>query len=317
MRSFALASLPERRWGGARDDPAGRGVRLARLRSRPCGLPACRSYRGQVPDSLRVVVLGRAARHAVPALTRYLGEVRPAALLSALENTNIAAAIVRSLPGKRVRTVLGIHNQMSVAAERAEGAEGDWCRDSHGCSIRGSTPWSRSRRAWLRISRAFSEFRASASTRSTTLRSSWREYDAASERAREMRAPRYRIMGQIRDAIEKRMEQEAFEKWMEEHGDEGLWPAYRRTLRFKAPRIYWLESVLDGLIEAGVDLNGMTVGAMLEEARRRGFALKASDEAIAQLPLDLVLKLRPEEALPARLPQEALESPVRNVRRLS
>ena len=132
-----------------------------------------------------------------------------------------------------------------------------------------------------------------------------------------MRAPRYRIMGQIRDAIEKRMEQEAFEKWMEEHGDEGLWPAYRRTLRFKAPRIYWLESVLDGLIEAGVDLNGMTVGAMLEEARRRGFALKASDEAIAQLPLDLVLKLRPEEALPARLPQEALESPVRNVRRLS
>src|SRR5690606_7460714 len=80
---------------------------------------------------------------------------RPAALLSARVNTNFAAATARSFPGKRVGPGLSSHNQMSVAAERAEGAEGDWCRDSHGCSIRGSTPWSRSRRAWLRISRAF------------------------------------------------------------------------------------------------------------------------------------------------------------------
>lgn len=63
------------------------------------------------------------------------------------------------------------------------------------------------------------------------LLSNWRSPDGVTnERVREMRAPRHRIMGQIRDAIEKRMEQEAFEKWMEEHGDEGLWPAYRRSV---------------------------------------------------------------------------------------
>lgn len=118
--------LPSLNGGGAERVMIQLGEEFAR-RGYEVDLVVCRhvgAYRGQVPDSLRVVELGRAARHAVPALARYLGKARPAALLSALENTNIAAAIVRSLPGKRVRTVLSIHNQMSVAAERAEGSRG-------------------------------------------------------------------------------------------------------------------------------------------------------------------------------------------------
>ena len=59
---------------------------------------------------------------AVPGLAAYLNQQRPAALLSALSYTNIAAVLARRLSPASTRLVISVHNHLSVATARADKA---------------------------------------------------------------------------------------------------------------------------------------------------------------------------------------------------
>lgn len=63
---------------------------------------------------------------AVPGLAAYLNHRRPAALLSALSYPNIAAVLARRLSAASTRTVISVHNHLSVAT-----AEADRAADKH------------------------------------------------------------------------------------------------------------------------------------------------------------------------------------------
>ena len=56
---------------------------------------------------------------AVPGLTAYLNQQRPAALLSALSYPNIAAILARRLSPAATRLVISVHNHLSVATAQA------------------------------------------------------------------------------------------------------------------------------------------------------------------------------------------------------
>lgn len=56
---------------------------------------------------------------AVPSLATYLNQQRPAALLSALSYPNIAAVLARRLSPTSTRTVISVHNHLSVATAQA------------------------------------------------------------------------------------------------------------------------------------------------------------------------------------------------------
>jgi hypothetical protein len=127
------------------------------------------------------------------------------------------------------------------------------------------------------------------------------EADAARERARVIGAGRSTYLQQAGNAIRQRLEEEAYEAWMAEHGDEGLWPAHRKTLRFDTPPLNRLETCLNRLIEEGVELDGMTVAQVLDEAQAHGVAFADKDRDADVLPMDLVLRRDPE-TLPVRRP---------------
>ncbi len=59
---------------------------------------------------------------AVPGLAAYLNHRRPAALLSALSYPNIAAVLARRLSAASTRTVISVHNHLSVATAQADKA---------------------------------------------------------------------------------------------------------------------------------------------------------------------------------------------------
>ncbi|HHX87664.1 MAG TPA: glycosyltransferase, partial [Firmicutes bacterium] len=75
-------------------------------------------YLSQLPPRVRVVDLkSRRVGLAVPALIRYLRRTRPKALLSAMEHTNLAALIAKSLSGVPVRVVVSVHAMYSREVE--------------------------------------------------------------------------------------------------------------------------------------------------------------------------------------------------------
>lgn len=72
-------------------------------------------YLDMVVPEVRVIELGtRRSVLSPPALARYLRRERPTALISALEHANVAALYAKKLSGTSVRTVVTIHNTLSV-----------------------------------------------------------------------------------------------------------------------------------------------------------------------------------------------------------
>jgi len=71
-------------------------------------------YLEDVPGQARIVDLGAGFPGSFRPLVRYLRETRPKALLSALNQPNVVAAWARRLSGITVRTVITVHNTLSV-----------------------------------------------------------------------------------------------------------------------------------------------------------------------------------------------------------
>ena len=72
-------------------------------------------YLEQVPEGVRVINLatGRVIL-AVPALSRYLKENRPIALIAHMNHANVAAMLARDLAGTKTRLILVEHSTLSV-----------------------------------------------------------------------------------------------------------------------------------------------------------------------------------------------------------
>ncbi len=79
-------------------------------------------YLEQLPTTINFLDLKAGQpRSSVPALTQYLRGERPAALISALHNANVAALIARKLSGVRVPVILSIQNNFSSEKALASG----------------------------------------------------------------------------------------------------------------------------------------------------------------------------------------------------
>lgn len=80
-------------------------------------------YLGELLPAVNVVDLGASRMiRSLPALVRYLREVRPAVLLSGLSHANALAILAQRLARMNTRVVISEHN--SVATIRAQGARG-------------------------------------------------------------------------------------------------------------------------------------------------------------------------------------------------
>ena len=73
-------------------------------------------YLDSVPAGARIVDLGAAFPMAYKSLVKYLRAERPQALLSALNQPNVIASWARRLSGTGIRTVITVHNTLSVEA---------------------------------------------------------------------------------------------------------------------------------------------------------------------------------------------------------
>ena len=79
-------------------------------------------YLSQVPENVNVVNLnaGRVLT-SLPALVRYLHRAQPAALLSALDHSNIVALWARRLARVRTRVVVSVHTTLSIGVKHSNG----------------------------------------------------------------------------------------------------------------------------------------------------------------------------------------------------
>ncbi|MEZ4662527.1 MAG: glycosyltransferase [Caldilineaceae bacterium] len=78
------------------------------------------SYMREVPEAIRIVDLGAPRLIAsVPALTRYMRNERPRAILSGLANANIVALWSKKMAGISARLVVTEHNTLSVDTQNA------------------------------------------------------------------------------------------------------------------------------------------------------------------------------------------------------
>ncbi|MEZ4706075.1 MAG: glycosyltransferase [Caldilineaceae bacterium] len=78
------------------------------------------SYMGEVPDAIRIVDLGAPRLIAsVPALTRYMRQERPRAMLSGLANANIVALWSKKMARISARLVVTEHNTLSIDTQNA------------------------------------------------------------------------------------------------------------------------------------------------------------------------------------------------------
>lgn len=73
-------------------------------------------YLPDVPPQVRIVDLGTGFPGSIRPLIRYLRQERPKALLSALNQPNVVAGWARRFSGTAVRTVITVHNTLSVEA---------------------------------------------------------------------------------------------------------------------------------------------------------------------------------------------------------
>ncbi len=79
-------------------------------------------YLGQVPENVNVVDLqARRVLTSLPALVRYLRRARPAALLSAMDHSNIVALWAQRLARVRARVVVSVHNTLSMGVKHSNG----------------------------------------------------------------------------------------------------------------------------------------------------------------------------------------------------
>jgi glycosyltransferase involved in cell wall biosynthesis len=73
------------------------------------------TYMAQVPPAARVIDLGSGrVRRSLRPLTRYLRTVRPRAIVSSMDHTNLAALFARGLSGAPTRVVVTVHNTFSA-----------------------------------------------------------------------------------------------------------------------------------------------------------------------------------------------------------
>jgi len=73
-------------------------------------------YMREVPPEVRIVDLGaKRMLYSLPALVRYLRRVRPDAMLSAMNHSNIVAIWARQLAGVKTRLIISEHNTLSVS----------------------------------------------------------------------------------------------------------------------------------------------------------------------------------------------------------
>jgi glycosyltransferase involved in cell wall biosynthesis len=79
-------------------------------------------YLSQVPENINVVDLkaGRVLT-SLPALVRYLRRAKPAALLSAMNHSNIVALWAHRLARVRLRAVVSVHNTLSMEVKHLNG----------------------------------------------------------------------------------------------------------------------------------------------------------------------------------------------------
>lgn len=77
-------------------------------------------YLSDVPPSARIIDLQAGMPKSLPAVIRYLREERPRAVLSALNQPNVVAAWARRLSGTGVRTVITVHNTLSIEARNGK-----------------------------------------------------------------------------------------------------------------------------------------------------------------------------------------------------
>jgi glycosyltransferase involved in cell wall biosynthesis len=81
---------------------------------------AAGEYLSMIPPNLRLVVLDSPRLvQSVPALSQYLRQHQPRALLSALEDTNIVAILAKRWAGVTTRLVVTVHNQLSQEVKHA------------------------------------------------------------------------------------------------------------------------------------------------------------------------------------------------------
>ncbi|MBE9030417.1 glycosyltransferase [filamentous cyanobacterium LEGE 11480] len=78
-------------------------------------------YVDAIPPQLRVINLNcHRLVNAIPALRAYLQQRRPKALISALEDTNIAAIIAKHWSRMPMRLIVTVHNQLSQEVKHAQ-----------------------------------------------------------------------------------------------------------------------------------------------------------------------------------------------------
>lgn len=89
----------------------------------------------------------------------------------------------------------------------------------------------------------------------------------------------------VEEAWEERARAGAYERFLQDYGDPGLWEGYLKTLDLRYPhRAYrGLSRVVQRLVEEGVDLADMTVGEATALAKKRGF----ENRGLAAVPEDL------------------------------
>jgi glycosyltransferase involved in cell wall biosynthesis len=76
-------------------------------------------YLDQVPAQVRLIDLGTGrVTRAIPALAKYLKETKPAALLSHMNHTNIAAILARELARSKTNLVVVEHDTLSAAKSK-------------------------------------------------------------------------------------------------------------------------------------------------------------------------------------------------------
>ena len=78
------------------------------------------SFLPLVPPEVNIIHLqGKRLITSLPALVRYLKENKPQALLSALEDTNLVALWSRKIGGVSTRTVVSVHNTLSIESQNS------------------------------------------------------------------------------------------------------------------------------------------------------------------------------------------------------
>ena len=80
------------------------------------------SYISEVPRIIKVVDFkAQRVLASLPALVRYLRRAHPAALLSAMDHSNIVALWAKRLAAVRTRVVVSVHNPLSIKTKRSNG----------------------------------------------------------------------------------------------------------------------------------------------------------------------------------------------------